>query len=73
MGIFSSIYSTFKKKKKHPITPPVNEKITMPPFFDDRKIDDVRRNDVDETNLKGYELFNFGENFVLYFEKCFYY
>jgi hypothetical protein len=68
MGIFSSISSFFKKKEKHPYAPRIIEKVILSPFFDDRKIDDVRRNDVDETNLKGYELFNFGENFVLYFE-----
>jgi hypothetical protein len=68
MGIFSSIYSFFKKKEKYPYAPRVIEKVILPAFFDDRKIDDVRRNDVDETNLKGYELFNFVENFVLYFE-----
>jgi hypothetical protein len=68
MGIFSSISSSFKKKKKYPITPPVNEEITMPPFFNNRKIDNVLVFDVVETNLKDYELFNFGKNFVLYFE-----
>lgn len=68
MGIFSSLSSFIKKKEKIPNTHRVIEKIILPAFFDDRKIDDVRRNDVDETNLKGHELFNFGENFVLYFE-----
>lgn len=68
MGIFGLISTFFKKKEKYPYAPRVIEKVILPAFFDDRKIDDVRRNDVDETNLKGYELFNFGENFVLYFE-----
>jgi hypothetical protein len=68
MGIFGLISIFFKKKEKYPYKPRIIEKVILPPFFDDRKIDDVRRNDVDETNLKGYELFNFGENFVLYFE-----
>lgn len=68
MRIFSSFSSFFKKKEKYPFTPRIIEKVILPPFFDDRKIDDVRRIDVDETNLKDYELFNFGENFVLYFE-----
>ncbi len=68
MEIFSSIFSFFKKKEKYPYAPRVIEKVILPAFFDDRKIDNVRRIDVDETNLKDYELFNFGENFVLYFE-----
>ena len=68
MGIFGLISSFFKKKEKYPYAPRVIEKVILPAFFDNRKIDDVRRIDVDETNLKGYELFNFGENFVLYFE-----
>jgi hypothetical protein len=68
MGIFSSFSSFFKKKEKYPFTPRIIEKVILPPFFDDRKIDDVKRIDVNETNLKDYELFNFGENFVLYFE-----
>jgi hypothetical protein len=68
MEIFSSIFSFFKKKEKYPYAPRVIENVILPAFFDDRKIDDVRLIDVDETNLKGYELFNFGENFVLYFE-----
>lgn len=68
MGIFGLISPFFKKKEKYPYAPRVIEKVILPAFFDDRKIDDVRRNDIDETNLKGYELFNFGENFVLYFE-----
>lgn len=68
MEIFSSIFSFFKKKEKYPYAPLVIEKVILPAFFDDRKIDNVRRIDVDETNLKDYELFNFGENFVLYFE-----
>ena len=68
MGIFGLISFFFKKKEKYLYAPRVIEKVILPAFFDDRKIDDVRRNDVDETNLKGYELFNFGENFVLYFE-----
>lgn len=68
MGIFGLISSFFKKKEKYPYVPHVIEKVILPAFFDDRKIDDVRPIDVDETNLKGYELFNFGENFVLYFE-----
>lgn len=68
MGIFSLISSFFKKEEKYPYAPRVIEKVILPVFFDDRKIDDIRRIDVDETNLKDYELFNFGENFVLYFE-----
>lgn len=68
MEIFSSIFSFFKQKEKYPYAPRVIEKVILPAFFDDRKIDNVRRIDVDETNLKDYELFNFGENFVLYFE-----
>jgi hypothetical protein len=68
MGIFNSISSVFKKKAEYPYLPRVTEKVILPPFFDNRKIDDIRRNDVDETNLKDYELFNFGENFVMYFE-----
>lgn len=68
MGIFGLISPFFKKKEKYPYVPHVIEKVILPAFFDDRKIDDVRPIDVDETNLKGYELFNFGENFVLYFE-----
>ena len=68
MRIYSSISSFLKKKKKYPNVPRKIEKVFLPAFFDDRKIDDIRRIDVDETNLKDYELFNFGENFVLYFE-----
>lgn len=68
MGIFSSLSSFIKKKEKIPNTHRVIEKVTLPLFFDNRKIDDVRHIDVNETNLKDYELFNFGENFVLYFE-----
>ena len=68
MGIFSSISSFLKKEKKYPNVPSKIEKVTLLPFFDDRKIDDLRGYDVDETNLKDYELFNFGENFVMYFE-----
>lgn len=68
MGIFSSISSFLKKEKKYPNTNRKIEKVTLPPFFYNRKIDDIWSNDVDGTNLKGYELFNFGENFVLYFE-----
>lgn len=68
MEIFSSIFSFFKKKEKYPYAPRVIEKVISTAFFDDRKIDDVSRIDVNETNLKHYELFNFGEDFVLYFE-----
>ena len=68
MGIFNSISFFFKKKEKYHYAPRVIEKVILPAFFDGRKIDDIRRTDVDETNLKDYELFNFGENFVLYFE-----
>jgi hypothetical protein len=68
MGIFNSISFFLKKKEKYHYSPRVIEKVILPAFFDGRKIDDVSRNDVDETNLDDYELFNFGENFVLYFE-----
>jgi hypothetical protein len=68
MGIFNAISSIFKKNEEYPYLPRIPEKVILPPFFDNRKIDDIRRNDVDETNLKDYELFNFGENFVMYFE-----
>lgn len=68
MEIFSSIFSFFKKKEKHPYTPITDKKIIQSSFFYERKIDNVRSIDFDETNLKHYEFFNFGENFVLYFE-----
>lgn len=68
MEIFSSISSFIKKKEKHPYTPITDKKIIHSSFFDDRKIDNVRSIDFNETNLKNYELFNFGENLVLYFE-----
>ena len=69
MKFFSSIYSLLKKKEKYPFTPRNTEKVILPPFFVDRKIDDVLSFDFNETNLKDFQLFNLGLNFVLYFEK----
>ena len=66
MAIFGLISTFFKKKEKYPYVPHVIEKVILPAFFYDRKIDDVRHIDVNETNLKEYEFFNFGDNFVLY-------
>lgn len=68
MGIFRSISSFLKKEEKYPYKPLRNEQTNLPAFFNNRKIDDIIGFDAVETNLKDYELFNFGENFVLYFE-----
>lgn len=68
MNLLSFIFSSIKKKEKYSQTSITDKKIIQSSFFDDRKIDNVRHIDFDETNLKDYELFNFGENFVLYFE-----
>ena len=68
MKLLNSFFSVLKKKKKYPYVPPQIDKVVFSAFFDFRKIDYVRKIDVDATNLKDYELFNLGENFVLYFE-----
>jgi hypothetical protein len=68
MGIFNAISSIFKKNEEYPYLPRIPEKVILPAFFDNRKIDDVRHIDVNETNLLDYELFNLGKKFVIYFE-----
>lgn len=68
MGIFSSISAFFKKKEKYPYTPRIIEKVILPTFFDDRKIDDVYSRQFKNTNLKWNEAFSFGTDFVFYFD-----
>ena len=69
MGIFSSISAFFKKKEKYPYTPRIIEKVILPTFFDDRKIDNVYFRQFKNNNLKHNEVFNFGKDFVFYFDR----
>ncbi|MEN9981858.1 MAG: hypothetical protein RL542_1645 [Bacteroidota bacterium] len=69
MGIFSSISAFFKKKEKYPYTPRIIEKVILPTFFDERKIDNVYFRQFKNNNLKHNEVFNFGKDFVFYFDR----
>lgn len=68
MKFISSILSLIRPVKNRPFAPIKQKEIALPPFFDNRKIDQVRIIDVDETNLKDYKIFNLGFDCVFYFE-----
>jgi hypothetical protein len=69
MNSLRSIFSLFKVKEKHPYVKLKKEVEVLAPFLIDRKIENIYLKDFLESNLKEYDFFNLGNDFVLYFDK----
>lgn len=69
MKFFRYIFSIFKTKDKHPYSKLKREVEVLAPFLIDRKIENIHLLHFIESNLKGYDVFKLGNDFVLYFDK----
>jgi hypothetical protein len=69
MKFFRYIFSLFEAKDKHPYVSLKREVEVLAPFLIDRKIEHIHLLHFIESNLKGYDIFKLGNEFVLYFDK----
>ncbi len=69
MKFIRYIFSLFEAKDKHPYVKLKREVEVLAPFLIDRKIENIHLLHFIESNLKGYDVFKLGNDFVLYFDK----
>lgn len=69
MKFIRYIFSIFEAKDKQTYVPLKKEVEVLTPFLIDRKIENIHLLHFIESNLKGYDVFKLGNDFVLYFDK----
>jgi len=69
MKFFRYIFFLFEAKDKHPYVTLKREVEVLAPFLIDRKIEHIHLLHFIESNLKEYNIFKLGNDFVLYFDR----